>query len=1202
MKKIVRIILLVILGLIITFFIIFSLLQNNVADQQKRISTTFPESYKPYIQELKSQHPNWEFKALYTNLDWNYVIGKENVYGKNLVPKSYSDSWKNTKKGEYNVEIDAGWVDSSKQAVEYAMDPRNFLNSVRVFQFEELSYNSNTNNVSNIEKILYGTEFYNKIVEYKTSTGSNVVTNKKYSDLILTAAKTSDVSGFHLASRIKQEVGPFLSHSSISGTVEGYKGLYNFYNIGATSSSEPLGAIKNGLQFAKDGKGASSSTKSKYLIPWNTKEKAITGGAIFIGSSYINLGQNTIYLQKFHIVDNSGDDNLFWHQYMTNVLAPYSESKLIYNGYSNSQMLNSSNSFIVPIYENLPELPCISPAINSKDYISDNKKVYSNVSGSLNIRTGPGTSYDVITSVSPKEVMTRIAKGRQTGELWDRVRLENGIVGYVFQNYIKEVKDIPIEQIKLSLENTTLQKGENANLKVEITPSNATNKTLEYTSNNSGVVTVDSTGKLFGVSSGKATITAKAKNGVTASIDVTVYSKVTGIKLKEQDLCLEVGQSYNVVPIILPEDANNKKVNYYSSEENIATIDQNGKLQAISNGNTTIKAVTEEGNFESEIMLTVIPKLEEGAITFESPLQVTANQITGIEEKTTVKELLEKIRTDYRLEVLNKSNEILAEEKFVGTESKIRVYDEDNLIIEYRVIIYGDVNGDGKINSIDLLVLQRHILELKPLEGMFLKAGNIAKNGKSPSSVDLLKIQRHILNLKQIEQTSSVANIQIQAKTDLQMPNEEASERGQSATLANQSSKTKNSVIELKPSKETVKKDEEFTVTINAKNLNVAAYDINLHFDSNKLELISEAENINEKENNLLYTWFDEKGEKTINENKELAKFNFKAKEDGVNNFSLEGNFYNEQEKLLQPKIEVAEVKIGETINTSEENAVNTNQSDNIENTNNSENIIQNSDPNNANLAVLRLDKPGIIPDFKADIKEYYITVNESVQNLEITTIPENSNSTINITGNQNLKSGLNTIIIKVNSENSKKQTEYKIYVTKTANEETANAKLETLAIENATLEHDFIENITDYTAVVDNNVQNLNILAIPQNENAKVEIAGANNLKIGDNNITVTVYAENGVTFKKYKITVHRRNEKEQKEQEEKQAQQNNNANIEKVSTIDNSTQIVDVRQKNIQLQSQNSLWLICGILLAMLVLGIVVIRIFKKMRKLQL
>ncbi len=912
MKKLVKIILLVILGLIVTFFIIFSLLQNNVAEGQKRLSTTFPASYKPYIEELKKQHPNWEFKALYTNLDWNYVIGKENVYGKNLVPKSYSDNWKNTKKGEYNVEIDAGWVDSSKQAVEYAMDPRNFLNDVRVFQFEELSYNSNTNTASNIEKILYGTEFYNKIVEYKTSTGKNVVMNKKYSDLILTAAKTSDVSGFHLASRIKQEVGPFLSHSSISGTVKDYEGLYNFYNIGATSSSETMGAIKNGLQFAKDGKGASSATKSKYLIPWNTKEKAITGGAIFIGSSYINLGQNTIYLQKFHIVDNSGDNSLFWHQYMTNVLAPYSESKLIYNGYSNSKMLNSSNSFIVPIYENLPELPCISPAINSKDYTSDNKKVYSNVSGSLNIRTGPGTSYEILTSVKSGEVMTRIAKGRQSGELWDRVRLENGIVGYVFQNYIKEVQDIPVKEIKLSLENTTIQKGQSVNLKIEITPSNATNKNVTYTSSNSGIVSVDSTGKLFGVSSGKATITAKAKNGVTASIDVTVYSKVTGIKLEEQDLCLEVGQSYKIIPVIFPEDANNKKVNYTSSEENIASIDENGNINAISSGNTTIKAVTEEGNFESEITLTVIPKLEEGAIVFEKPINVNANQITGIEERTTVKELLEKIKTNYRLEVLNKSDTVLTEEKLVGTGSKIRVYEEDKLIIEYKIIIYGDVNGDGKINSIDLLVIQRHILELKRLEGVFFKAGNIAKNGKAPSSIDLLKLQRHILNLKQIEQiaTNTVVadlktnNIQTLQKIEnmdekINNPKDTAqSQKNQNINEVIKNTEQKDEeqsenvpTIELKTDKEIVKKGEEFTVSINAKNLSVVAYDLNLHFDSSKVEAISEAENMNLNENNLIYTWYDEKGGENIEKNKQLVKLNFKAKEDGVNNFSLQAIF-----------------------------------------------------------------------------------------------------------------------------------------------------------------------------------------------------------------------------------------------------------------------------------------------------------------------
>lgn len=75
------------------------------------------------------------------------------------------------------------------------------------------------NQLETIEKILYGTEFYNQKVSYINSSGTTVNMAEKYSDLILKAGKTSKVSSYHLASRIKQEVGPFLSHSSISGTV-----------------------------------------------------------------------------------------------------------------------------------------------------------------------------------------------------------------------------------------------------------------------------------------------------------------------------------------------------------------------------------------------------------------------------------------------------------------------------------------------------------------------------------------------------------------------------------------------------------------------------------------------------------------------------------------------------------------------------------------------------------------------------------------------------------------------------------------------------------------------------------------------------------------------------------------------------------------------------------------------------------------------
>lgn len=361
---------------------------DSMASYKLQGINNFPSSYRPYLVELQKKYPNWSFTALYTELDWNYVINNENIFGTNLVPLSYSDSWKNTNEGQYNVEVDSGWVDCSRQAVEYTMDPRNFLNYIRIFQFEKLSYEESASNITGIEKILYGTEFYNRIVDYKDANLNTIITNKKYSELIEAAGKVSGVSSYHLASRIKQEVGPFLSHSSISGTVSGYEGLYNFYNIGATSSPEPMGAIINGLKYARNGNGASSEIRAKYQIPWNTKEIAIRGGAIFIGTSYINMGQDTVYLQKFD-VNNEKKNDLFWHQYMTNVLAPYSESKSIYNGYVNSGLINLPINFVIPIYNNMPEIPQQSPSIASNDYIADSTKVYADVSTTLNVRSGP---------------------------------------------------------------------------------------------------------------------------------------------------------------------------------------------------------------------------------------------------------------------------------------------------------------------------------------------------------------------------------------------------------------------------------------------------------------------------------------------------------------------------------------------------------------------------------------------------------------------------------------------------------------------------------------------------------------------------------------------------------------------------------------------------------------------------------------------
>ena len=742
-----------ILILFILISIMIFLFFNVEASTRTSGIENFPSSYQPYLEEILKKHPNWKFIPLYTNLDWNYVISEENVFGKNLVPKNYSDSWKNTTPGQYNVEVDAGWVDSSKQAVEYCMDPRNFLNEVRLFQFEELSYSANTNSLDGIEKILYGTEFYNRQVTYLDANGNSYSMNAKYADLILKGGQTSAVSPYHLASRIKQEVGPFLSHSSISGTVEGFKGLYNFYNIGATSSSEPMGAIKNGLQYAKDGKGASAETKRKYLIPWDNKEKAITGGAIFIGSSYINVGQNTIYLQKFDVIDHNGD-GMFWHQYMTNVLAPYSESKSIYNGYSKTGILDTAMSFVIPIYENMPEIPTQSPSINTNDFTQDNTKVYCNAN-TVNIRTGPGTSYEIITTVSKPTKMTRLQRGIQSGERWDKVQLENGIVGYIYQTYVTEVPPVQIEKIDISIDNTTLQKGESKQLQITITPTEASSHKVIYTSSNPNVATVDNSGNIQAISSGKTIITVKAEeNSVQEQIEIEVYSKVTGIEIDQSEIFMQVGNTFKINANIEPEDANNKEILFKSDNPEIATIDEYGNINAKQTGTTTITASSKENSeIKAECKLTVGRKLEDFEIHFDSSLQVNSNQIRGIDyTNNTVLNIKNLITTDFDIEIVNNKNEVLEDLELVGTGSKIRVLENSNLLTEYEIILYGDANGDGKINSVDLLVLQRHILEIEPLKEIYRKATNINKNGNKPTSVDLLLIQRHILGLKIIEQ------------------------------------------------------------------------------------------------------------------------------------------------------------------------------------------------------------------------------------------------------------------------------------------------------------------------------------------------------------------------------------------------------------------------------------------------------------------
>ena len=337
------------------------------------------------------------------------------------------------------------------------------------------------------------------------------------------------------------------------------------------------------------------------------------------------------------------------------------------------------------------------------------------------------------------------------GELWDRVILPNGIIGYVFQNYIKEVPERQIEIINVSADKTQLEKGESIKLKVEILPDEAKDHVVEYISSNPRVATVDSMGNIIAIKSGTTTITVKAKeNNVKGEIQIKVFTPVAGIELTNQNMVMQVGDNFIVKPIIVPTDADNKNVIYSSKDEKIAKIDTNGNITAIKEGNTKITVTTENGGFEKDIDILVVKNLTQGEIKFDESLKVMQNEITGWDiEKLNVENIKEKIETLYNIEIYDHKGNQLTDGQKVGTGSKIRLVDENNNIkMEYYIIIFGDVNGDGKINSLDLLVLQRHILEIQRLYGTFLKARKYKQKRKKPFFIRFINNTKAYINIK----------------------------------------------------------------------------------------------------------------------------------------------------------------------------------------------------------------------------------------------------------------------------------------------------------------------------------------------------------------------------------------------------------------------------------------------------------------------
>ena len=307
----------------------------------------FPADYQSALNALHQAHPNWVFKPVYVGDTFSYAVNQQvTTPARALISMSQNECFRSMLDRDYNWQTNTwkqwepNWAGASEDTIRYYMDSRNFLNENDIFMFEALTYESyQTESV--VEAALA-----NEFMSNATVPGADYT----YAWLFCWIGEKYNINPVALASRVRQEQGSGTS-AMISGNYPGYEGLYNYFNIQATGSTRDQ-IIQNGLKEAQNG--------STFMLPdgttssgaWDTPTKAIIGGALKFANLYILKNQNTLYAQKF---DYDGKYNgKYWHQYMTNIMAPYSEGNQVRRSYSKSGQMENSFVFLIPVYEERP--------------------------------------------------------------------------------------------------------------------------------------------------------------------------------------------------------------------------------------------------------------------------------------------------------------------------------------------------------------------------------------------------------------------------------------------------------------------------------------------------------------------------------------------------------------------------------------------------------------------------------------------------------------------------------------------------------------------------------------------------------------------------------------------------------------------------------------------------------------------------------
>ena len=371
----------------------FSASAKNSRYVNELINKGFPEDYAVKLADLHEKHPNWSFEPLNVTqmsrelnkskaYTWEYVIYMETDDNPKRSLVYNSDAYINWRHPS-NQQYDSGWWRASVETVEYFMDPRNFFNEEQIFQFYDLKW-SDSITLSAVEAVVKGTFMENKKLDDKYS-------DTTYAKYFYDTGKELGVSPVYLAARVRAEQGTAGTSPLINGNVGdklwyyysnkmtgkdeaghiinaptsgyteeqllSYNGYYNYFNIGSAGTGY-FEIYKNGIDEAKRG---TAEKKSDWGgdASWNKHWKSLYGGAYAATNKYVYDYQNIPYLQKFNVDPRSSRN--FWGQYMQSITGSVGMATQSYNTFKANNMLDLAYTFLIPVYEGMPDEPCPHP-------------------------------------------------------------------------------------------------------------------------------------------------------------------------------------------------------------------------------------------------------------------------------------------------------------------------------------------------------------------------------------------------------------------------------------------------------------------------------------------------------------------------------------------------------------------------------------------------------------------------------------------------------------------------------------------------------------------------------------------------------------------------------------------------------------------------------------------------------------------------